>query len=144
MVVGGAINSFRNVCGRDGCKSLQFGERISSPELCFFDFVGVHGGPRVDQAMRLQKTNASTVPPENVPQIGTALEAMQVWKVKQFSRSETLLLWLSLRVNKTRKSIVNLLSRTRYNLQTHRPSFPPIEYSLTLSFRVAHRRGYLF
>ena len=34
--------------------------------------------PLVDEAMRLQKTNASTVPPENVPQIGTALDAMPV------------------------------------------------------------------
>ena len=48
------------------------------PKFCFFNFVGVHRGPLVDESMRLQKTNASTVPPENVPQIGTALEAMQV------------------------------------------------------------------
>ena len=74
----GAYISFRNVCGRDGRKSLQFCERISSPEILFLQLRRRSPRTLIDEAMRLQKTNASTVPPENMPQIGTALEAMQV------------------------------------------------------------------
>ena len=47
------------------------------PKFCFFDFFGVHRGPGVEEAIRLQKTSASTVPQANVLQIGTALEAMR-------------------------------------------------------------------
>ena len=77
--MGGAYPSFRNVCGRDGRRNrCSSAKEFPVPKFCFFDFVGVHRGPSVDEAIRLQKTNAWTVPSENVPQIGTALEAMQV------------------------------------------------------------------
>ena len=90
---------YADVMDVNHCNSANF-EEWPVQKLCFFDFVVVHRGPWVDEAIRLQNTNASTVLPENVayvPQIGTALEAMQVWKDKQFTRFETLLLWLSLR-----------------------------------------------